>query len=93
MLSAQINFECDQGTEIYEAIFVSAVSRVLPVCMAAVITMLGMISLLFDVFFEDMAVVISFDLDFTTILTLVAVPVFYAMLFCVKYRKHREFES
>ncbi|MGR0279399.1 efflux RND transporter permease subunit [Marinomonas dokdonensis] len=92
VLADQINFERDQGTEIYQAIFNSAVSRVRPVCMAAVTTILGMVPLLYDAFFEGMAVVISFGLGFATILTLIAVPVFYAMLFRVKYRKHAEFE-
>jgi len=92
VLADQINFELEQGTEKYEAIFNSAVSRVRPVCMAAVTTILGMIPLLFDAFFEGMAVVISFGLGFATILTLIAVPVFYTLLFRVKYRPHNEFD-
>ncbi|BFM49597.1 efflux RND transporter permease subunit [Marinomonas sp. THO17] len=92
VLADQINYELDQGTETYEAIFNSAVSRVRPVCMAAITTILGMIPLLFDDFFEGMAVVISFGLGFATILTLIAVPVFYAILFRVKYRFHKDFK-
>ena len=93
VLADQINYELDQGTEVYEAIFNSAVSRVRPVCMAAITTILGMVPLLFDAFFEGMAVVISFGLGFATILTLVAVPVFYAMLFGVKYRSRSDFKE
>ena len=93
VLADQINFEKEQGTELYEAIFVSSVSRVRPVCMAAITTILGMIPLLYDAFFEGMAVVISFGLGFATILTLIAVPVFYALMFRVKYRKRTDFES
>ncbi|NLQ18748.1 efflux RND transporter permease subunit [Marinomonas sp. M1K-6] len=92
VLADQINYELEQGTEKYEAIFNSAVSRVRPVCMAAVTTILGMVPLLFDGFFEGMAVVISFGLAFATILTLIAVPVFYTLLFRVKYRHHSEFD-
>ena len=92
VLADQINYELEQGTEKYEAIFVSAVSRVRPVCMAAVTTILGMVPLLYDAFFEGMAVVISFGLGFATLLTLVAVPVFYTILFRVKYRNHNDFE-
>jgi len=92
VLADQINYEFDQGTEKYEAIFNSAVSRVRPVCMAAITTILGMIPLLFDAFFEGMAVVISFGLGFATILTLIAVPVFYTLLFRVKYRSYRDFD-
>jgi multidrug efflux pump subunit AcrB len=50
-----------------------------------------MIPLLSDAFFEGMAVVISFGLGFATILTLVAVPVFYSLLFRVKYRPQKDF--
>lgn len=91
VLADQINYEIDQGTETYEAVFLSAVSRVRPVCMAAITTILGMIPLLSDAFFEGMAVVISFGLGFATILTLVAVPVFYSLLFRVKYRSQKDF--
>ncbi|MBB1489097.1 efflux RND transporter permease subunit [Oceanospirillum sediminis] len=87
VLLDQINLELSQGKEAYEAVFHSAVSRVRPVCMAAVTTILGMVPLLFDAFFEGMAVVISFGLGFATILTLVAVPVFYVILFRIKWRK------
>ncbi|OPX55101.1 Multidrug efflux pump subunit AcrB [Oceanospirillum multiglobuliferum] len=88
VLLDQINYELAQGVEPYEAVYHSAVSRVRPVCMAAITTILGMVPLLFDAFFEGMAVVISFGLGFATILTLIAVPVFYAMLFKVPYKAH-----
>ena len=90
VLADQINVELGQGTETYKAVFDSAVSRVRPVCMAAITTILGMIPLLSDAFFEGMAVVISFGLGFATILTLIAVPVFYVMLFRVKYRPMKD---
>lgn len=90
VLADQINVELGQGVETYKAVFHSAVSRVRPVCMAAITTILGMIPLLSDAFFEGMAVVISFGLGFATILTLIAVPVFYVILFRVKYRPIKE---
>ncbi|RDL44125.1 AcrB/AcrD/AcrF family protein [Marinomonas piezotolerans] len=91
VLADQINYELAEGTETYEAVFKSAVSRVRPVCMAAITTILGMVPLLYDAFFEGMAVVIAFGLGFATILTLIAVPVFYVILHRVKYRKPRDF--
>ncbi|MFT2111249.1 efflux RND transporter permease subunit [Marinomonas sp. 2405UD68-3] len=91
VLADQINAELAEGTETYQAVFNSAVSRVRPVCMAAITTILGMIPLLYDAFFEGMAVVISFGLGFATILTLIAVPVFYSLLFRVKYRAQKDF--
>ncbi len=57
----------------------AAVSRVRPVCMAAITTVLGMIPLLPDVFFKPMAVTIMFGLGFATVLTLIVVPVLYRM--------------
>jgi len=93
VLADQINYEINQGTELYESIFISAVSRVRPVCMAAVTTILGMVPLLFDDFFKSMAVVISFGLGFATVLTLIAVPIFYSLMFKVTYRKRTEFEG
>jgi multidrug efflux pump subunit AcrB len=43
-----------------------------------------MVPLLTDVFFKDMAVVIMFGLGFASVLTLVVVPVLYAIFFKVK---------
>ncbi|OED45876.1 hypothetical protein ACH42_04420 [Endozoicomonas sp. (ex Bugula neritina AB1)] len=68
-----------EGKEPYDAIFDSAVSRVRPVCMAALTTMLGMIPLLFNIFFAAMAVAIIFGLGFATVLTLLILPVVYAL--------------
>ncbi|PSW07227.1 efflux RND transporter permease subunit [Photobacterium lipolyticum] len=81
VLVDQINAELDAGKDPYAAIFESSVSRVRPVCMAAITTMLGMIPLLFDPFFMAMAVTIIFGLGFATLLTLLVLPVCYAMIF------------
>ncbi|MFL0796758.1 MAG: hypothetical protein K6L73_04640 [Cellvibrionaceae bacterium] len=43
-------------------------------------------ALLFDPFFTDMAVTIMGGLAFATILTLVAVPVLYSLLFNVRFK-------
>ena len=43
--------------------------------------MLGMVPLYFDVLYSAMAVAIMFGLTFATVLTLVVVPVLYAVLF------------
>ena len=70
-----------------DAVVHASVSRVRPVCMAAITTVLGMVPLLFDAFFESMAVVIMFGLGFATILTLVVVPVLYTLVYGIKARK------
>ncbi|MGF1761476.1 efflux RND transporter permease subunit [Photobacterium sagamiensis] len=81
VLVDQINAELDAGKAPYAAVFESTVSRVRPVCMAAVTTMLGMIPLLFDPFFTAMAVTIIFGLGIATLMTLLVLPVSYAMIF------------
>jgi multidrug efflux pump subunit AcrB len=43
-----------------------------------------MAPLLWDPFFKDMAITIMCGLAFATVLTLVAVPALYAMLFSIK---------
>ena len=84
VLLEQINLELAQGKPAFNAVFDSAVSRVRPVSMAAVTTILGMIPLLGDVFFASLAVVIMFGLGFATLLTLVFMPVLYCSVFNIK---------
>ena len=86
VLLDQINTEMHSGKEPYQAVFDSGVSRVRPVAMAAITTILGMLPLLGDAFFESMAVTIMFGLGFATILTLVVVPVLYTMFYRIRYR-------
>jgi len=81
VLIDQIDLEIREGKEPYKAILDSSVSRLRPVSMAAMTTVLGMIPLLFDIFFIGMAVTIMAGLTFATILTLIVVPVLYAILF------------
>ncbi|GAA6173560.1 efflux RND transporter permease subunit [Colwellia sp. KU-HH00111] len=85
VLVDQINQELNEGKAPYQAVFDSAVSRVRPVSMAAITTILGMIPLLFDVFFESMAVTIMFGLGFATVLTLIVVPVLFTVVYKIKY--------
>ncbi|MGF1700736.1 efflux RND transporter permease subunit [Photobacterium makurazakiensis] len=79
VLLDQIEIEIASGKEKYQAVVDAAVSRVRPVCMAAITTILGMLPLLPDVFFKPMAVTIMFGLGFATILTLIVVPVLYRL--------------
>ena len=80
VLLDQIEIEIQTGKDRYQAVIDASVSRVRPVCMAAITTVLGMIPLLPDVFFKPMAVTIMFGLGFATVLTLLVVPVLYRML-------------
>ncbi|MCP5012199.1 MAG: efflux RND transporter permease subunit [Aestuariibacter sp.] len=84
VLVEQVKLELEEGKKPYSALFHATLSRVRPVCMAAITTILGMIPLLFDDFFASMAVVIMFGLGFATLLTLVFVPVLYSLVFKIK---------
>ena len=84
VLIEEIDIQSASGKDAYRAILDSAVSRMRPVLMAASTTILGMVPLLTDVFFIDMAVVIMFGLGFASALTLIVVPVLYAIFFKVE---------
>ncbi|EOX1813815.1 efflux RND transporter permease subunit VexK [Vibrio paracholerae] len=84
VLLDQIEIEMHSGKDPYLAVVDASLSRVRPVCMAAVTTILGMIPLLPDIFFRPMAVTIMFGLGFATVLTLIVVPVLYRLFHHVK---------
>jgi len=86
ILVDEINTEIGQGKQEYEAVLDSAVSRVRPVSMAALTTVMGMLPLFTDAFFISMAVTIVFGLTFASILTLVVVPVLYVIIFRISPR-------
>ncbi|OOF20726.1 MFS transporter [Salinivibrio sp. IB574] len=88
VLIDQINIEVASGKQRYQAVVDAAVSRVRPVCMAAVTTILGMLPLLPDVFFRPMAVTIMFGLGFATVLTLIVVPVLYRIFYQIHYHRN-----
>ncbi|EKF6712815.1 efflux RND transporter permease subunit VexD [Vibrio cholerae] len=87
VLVDQADAEIREGKEAYFAIIDAAVSRARPVLLGAFTTILGVAPLLVDPFFKSMAVTIMFGLLFATILTLVVIPLFYAVLFRVKVAK------
>ncbi|ENM5763088.1 efflux RND transporter permease subunit VexD [Vibrio mimicus] len=87
VLVDQADAEIREGKEAYFAIIDAAVSRARPVLLGAFTTILGVAPLLVDPFFKSMAVTIMFGLLFATILTLVVIPLFYAVLFRVKVTK------
>ncbi|NOH99186.1 efflux RND transporter permease subunit [Vibrio sp. 99-70-13A1] len=84
VLLDQINTELSTGKDPYLAVVDSAISRVRPVSMAALTTILGMIPLVFDAFFGSMAITIMAGLGFATVLTLIVVPVMFAILYRIK---------
>jgi multidrug efflux pump subunit AcrB len=72
------------GLSKYQAIVMAARSRAIPVSMAAGTTILGMIPLLPDPMFGGMAVTIMGGLFIATLLTIIVLPVFYAIIFGLK---------
>jgi multidrug efflux pump subunit AcrB len=84
VLIEEIDFLRAQGVPDYKAVIDGSVSRLRPVVLAAGTTIFGMIPLLPDAFFASMAVTIMGGLAFASVLTLVAVPVLYALLFRIR---------
>ncbi|MEZ8127800.1 efflux RND transporter permease subunit [Enterovibrio norvegicus] len=84
VLVDQADVEIKDGKTAYHAIIDAALSRARPVLLGALTTILGVAPLLVDPFFKSMAVTIMFGLLFATILTLVVIPLFYAIFFRVK---------
>jgi len=83
VLLDQIDLELTAGGSSYEAVMNAAMSRLRPVVLAAATTVLGVIPLLQDVFWVAMAVTIMAGLTFGTVLTMILVPVFYAIFYKV----------
>jgi multidrug efflux pump subunit AcrB len=84
VLIDQIDIELAGGKQGFQAIVDSGVSRLIPVSMAALTTVLGLVPLLKDAFFVSMAVTIMFGLTFATVLTLIFVPVLYAIFYKIR---------
>ena len=84
----QIRINMDKkGVDRYKALQDAAVNRLRPVSLAALTTMLGMLPLVTDSMFSSMAVTIIFGLLFATLLTLVVLPLLYAVFFKIKVHK------
>ncbi len=81
VLIDEIELQKTGDKSVYDAIIDSGVSRLRPVMMAASTTVLGMLPLVVDAFFVSMAVTIMFGLAFASVLTLIVVPVLYAIFF------------
>lgn len=64
-----------------QAIVTASTSRLRPVFLAAATTILGMLPLLWDAFFQSMAATIMGGLAFASVLTMIAAPVLYYLFF------------
>jgi len=84
VLIDQFDDEINEGKPRMQAVIDAAVSRVRPVSLGVLTTVLGVIPLLWDPFFNSLAVVIICGLSFATILTLIVVPALYAIFFRIR---------
>lgn len=84
VLMDEITLEISQGIEPRLALIQSSKSRLRPVMMASLTTILGMIPLVPDSMFGSLAVTIMGGLFMGTLITLIFIPVLYAMFFKVK---------
>lgn len=81
VLMDEIDAQLAAGVEPVTALIASSESRMRPVIMASLTTILGMIPLLGDAMFGPMAATIMGGLLFSTFATLFFVPILYAMFF------------
>jgi len=87
VLLEEIDLQIDEGKEKATAIVEASLSRLRPVSLAAITTILGVMPLVFDPFFADMSVTIMGGLAFATILTMIAVPVLYSIFYKIEVKK------
>ena len=88
VLVDEINYEINiLKKDKFTALVDSAVSRMRSVALAALTTILGMIPLLWDPLYGDMAATIIFGLFVSTVLTLFVFPVGYGLFYNIKRNK------
>ena len=79
VLVDEIDVQIADGKPRFDAVVDAANSRMRPVMMGTLTTVLGVTPLFFDAFFQSMAVVIVFGLSFATLLTLLIIPLLYSI--------------
>ena len=75
--------EISKGKTPYQALIDAGTSKMRPVCLVVLTTVLGMIPLLMDPFFASMAAGLMFGLVFAVVLCLIVTPVMYAIFYNV----------
>ena len=80
VLIDEINANKTAGKGPYDAVVNAGLSRVRPVVLGAITTILGVAPLLQDAFWISMAMTIMAGLTFGTVLTMILVPVLYSTL-------------
>jgi multidrug efflux pump subunit AcrB len=86
VLMDEITLQISHGADPVKALLDSSASRFRPVMMASLTTIFGMIPLLNDSLFGPGAVVIMGGLLIGTLITLIFIPVLYALFFKIKIK-------
>ena len=81
VLIDEISLQISQGKPLDKALIDSSKSRLLPVMMASLTTILGMIPLISDSLFGSLAVTIMGGLAAGTIIILIFIPVLYSLMY------------
>ncbi len=84
VLMDEITLQISKGIEPVTALIDSSQSRLRPVTMAALTTILGMIPLLPDAMFGSLAAAIMGGLLCSTLITLLFIPILYALFFKIR---------
>ncbi|PYE27855.1 multidrug efflux pump subunit AcrB [Paraburkholderia silvatlantica] len=84
VLVDEIDLQIASGVPRMRAVIDGSKSRLRPVALAAGTTILGMVPLLWDPFFKDMAITMMAGLAFATVLTMAAVPALYVQFFSIR---------
>jgi multidrug efflux pump subunit AcrB len=84
VLMDEINLQINSGINPHDALINSSKSRLRPVMMASLTTILGMIPLVPDAMFGSLSVTIMGGLFMGTLITLIFIPVLYSLFFKVK---------
>lgn len=84
VLVDEINRLQKEGMEPYHAVIEATISRVRPVLMASLTTIVGMIPLVTDPMYSSMAITIMGGLTMGTIITLLLLPLFYSVFFKIR---------
>lgn len=88
VLLDEIEVQMKTATFAYKAVIDATISRVRPVMMASLTTILGMIPLLIDPMYASMAVAIISGLLVGTLITLIFVPILYSVFYKIRITKN-----
>ncbi|HKK66717.1 MAG TPA: efflux RND transporter permease subunit, partial [Bacteroidales bacterium] len=90
VLLEEVELKIKEGSDRFSALMDASTSRLRPVMMASLTTILGMIPLVSDAMFGSMAVTMMSGLLIGTIITLMMMPVLYAILYQVIHPNSKE---